>query len=237
MKKRVPDKFWFPWWPDKWLFGSIRIECTLEERAIWVDLVSLASKDDGHIRANEETPYPIEQLAGMFIVPHKTLANAIEKFINLKDKEGKGKLTRTEFGTLYVTTWEKYQFSDRWKREIEKGSSEKTEECSKKKTPIINNSTLNNNKLNNKTYTEEFSQFWEYYNFKVAKKDALKAFRALRRKGEAFDNIMGAAKGYFNHLKNEKVHSNFEKAMMYPATFLRNEKYKDFIGVKYSPPM
>jgi len=235
MKKRVPDKFWFPWWPDKWIFGSVRIEFTPAERGMWVDMLSLASKDDGHIRANEDTPYPIGQLAGMLIIPEKELDAAIKKFIKNK------KLTKLKSGTLYVTKWEKYQFSERHKRrvedEIKKVMSAETVMVSKKKDAIVYNSTLNNNKLNNKTYIDEFSQFWNYYNLKVAKKDALKAFKTLRRKGETFDIIMEAAKGYFNHLKNEKVHSNFEKAMMYPATFLRNEKYKDFMGVKYSPPM
>jgi len=153
MKKRVPDKFWFPWWPDKWIFGSMRIECTVEERAIWVDLLSLASKDNGFIRANEETPYPLEQLAGMLRIPEDIFIKAIEKFINLKDKKGKGKLTKMEDGTLYVTTWEEYQFSDRHKRRVEGEMSDKKDIESKEKDTynIINNSTLNNNKLNNNT--------------------------------------------------------------------------------------
>lgn len=231
MEKRVPDKFWFPWWPDKWIFGSVRIEFTPIERGIWVDLLSLASKDNGHIRANEETPYPLQQLAGMLILPEKELEAAINKFIK------KRKLTKLKSGTLYVTKWKKYQFSDRHKRRVEEEMSDKTDMQSEKKDTILNNNTLKNNKLNNNTYTEEFSQFWDYYNLKVAKQDALKAYKALRRKGETFDNIMDAAKGYFNHLKNEKIHNNFEKNQMYPATFLRNEKFKDFIGVKYRPPM
>jgi len=148
MKKRVPDKFWFPWWPDKWIFGSVRIEFTPAERGIWVDMLSLASKDDGHIRANEETPYPLAQLAGMLIIPEKELDAAIKKFIKHK------KLTKLKSGTLYVTKWEKYQFSDRHKRrvedEIKKAMSEETDTMSKKKDSysILNKSTLNNSKLN-----------------------------------------------------------------------------------------
>ncbi|MEE9510407.1 MAG: phage replisome organizer N-terminal domain-containing protein [Candidatus Bathyarchaeia archaeon] len=231
MKKRAADQFWFPFWVDKWIFGSMRIECTLEERAIWVDLLALASKDEGYIRANEETPYPLQQLAGMLIVPEETLKKAINKFVKL------GKIKREKNKTLYVAKWDKYQFSDRWKREVEKDSSAKTEVSSKKTEPIIDNSTLEDNKVEDNTYTEEFSFFWDYYNNKVAKKDALKAYTTLMRMGETHERIMNAAKGYFNHLRNEKVYSNFEKAMMYPATFLRNEKYKDFLGVKYNPPM
>lgn len=112
MKKRVAEKFWFPWWPDKWIFGSVRIECTPAERGIWVDLLSLASKDDGYIRANEETPYPLQQLSGMLIIPEDELKKAIHKFIQTK------KLTRYNNDILYVTKWDKYQFTDRHKRRV-----------------------------------------------------------------------------------------------------------------------
>lgn len=143
MKKRVPDKFWFPWWPDKWIFGSVRIECTPAERGIWVDLLSLASKDNGYIQANDETPYPLKQLAGMLIIPEKELDDAINKFIKLK------KLTRTKTGTLYVTEWEKYQFSDRHKRRIEEEMADKMATMTKNKDAIVYNSKLKYNKINN----------------------------------------------------------------------------------------
>ena len=146
MKKRVPDKFWFPWWPDKWIFGSMRIECTVEERAIWVDLLSLASKDNGFIRANEEIPYPLEQLAGMLRIPEDIFIKAIEKFINLKDKDGKGKLTKMKDGTLYVTTWEDYQFSRTAKFYAEKGRGE--QKCSHSEQESEEYITLDNSKLN-----------------------------------------------------------------------------------------
>ena len=143
MKKRIPDKFWFPWWPDKWIFGSVRIEFTPAERGIWVDMLSLASKDDGHIRANEETPYPLTQLAGMLIIPEKELDAAIKKFIKHK------KLTKLKSGTLYVTKWEKYQFSERHKRRVEDEMSDNPDTTSKKETPILNNNKINKNTLNN----------------------------------------------------------------------------------------
>jgi len=143
MKKRTPDNFWFPWWPDKWIFGSVRIECTPAERGIWVDLLSLASKDDGHIRANEETPYPLRQLAGMLLIPEKELDNAIKKFTE------KRKLTKTKFGTLYVTKWDKYQFSDRHKRRVKKEMSAESDTMADDEDAILNKNKSNNSKLNN----------------------------------------------------------------------------------------
>jgi len=147
MKERSTSTVWFPFWADKWIFGSVRIECTLEERAIWIDLLSLASKDNGHIRANEDISYPIEQLAGMLMIPIDKLKSAIEKFIKI------GKLKRDKNDTLYIIKWDKYQFSDRWKREKEKegdsrGSSGKTEQCSKKTAPYntIQKNIIENNR-------------------------------------------------------------------------------------------
>ena len=234
MKKRFVERPWFPFWADKWIFGSMRIECTLEERAIWIDLLAFASKDDGYIRANETTPYLIQQLVGMLLIPEDKLKPAIKKFIKLD------KLEEPISGIYRIATWEKYQLSESYNRvqkHRKKKKGGKALHCNENGVTKSYHNKLNHNKLNNNTYTDEFSLFWNYYNYKVAKKDALKAFEALRRKGETFDNIMEAAKGYFNHLRNEKVHSNFEKAMMYPATFLRNEKWKDFLGVVYHLPM
>lgn len=120
---------WIPFWIDKWIFGSLRIEHTLEERAVWIDLLALAAKDNGYIRANEETPYPIQQLAGMLIIPEEKLCSAIEKFIETN------KLEKEKNGTLHVTTWEKYQFTDRYKRMLKQDSSAKTEQSSEKRKP------------------------------------------------------------------------------------------------------
>lgn len=149
MKKRVPDKFWFPWWPDKWIFGSVRIEFTPAERGIWVDLLSLASKDDGYIRANEETAYPLDQLAGMLRIPLEEFKKAIRKFIKNK------KLTKTKAGTLYITKWDKYQFSDRHKRRLEREMAGNKDTMAGNKDTILNKSTLNNNKLKNKTLNKK----------------------------------------------------------------------------------
>lgn len=103
---------WIPLWIDKWIFGSTRIELNLEERSIWVDFMALAAKDDGYIRANEETPYPIEQLAGLLIVPKDMLRSAIQKFIQTKKIEDMGN------GILKIIKWEEYQLSDSYRRVI-----------------------------------------------------------------------------------------------------------------------
>ena len=88
MRKRT-GRDWFPFWVDKWIFGSTRIELTLEERSIWVDLMALGAKDDGYIRANKITPYPPEQLAGMLVIPADKLKSALAKFMKVGKIEEK----------------------------------------------------------------------------------------------------------------------------------------------------
>ena len=110
MKKCLSNQLWIPLWIDKWIFGSTRIECTLEERAIWIDFIALAGKDDGYIRANENTPYLLEQIAGLLIIPIENLKTAIQKFKDM------GKINEDENGIIKILNWEKFQIPDTYKR-------------------------------------------------------------------------------------------------------------------------
>lgn len=126
MGKRQPSQIWFPLYADKWIFGSTRIELNdPSERGIFVDLLAIATKHGGYIRANESTPYVPEQLAGLLLVDVKLLNRTIEKCIE------HGKLERLQNGTLKVVNWESYQLSERYIRKLE-NSSGKTEHSSKK---------------------------------------------------------------------------------------------------------
>jgi len=109
--KRGISYAWFPLWIDKWLWGSTRHELNHEERAIFVDLLALAAKDDGFIRANETTPYPIEQLAGMLQASKELVSNTISKCIKY------GKLIEKE-GIYFVNNWNEYRLSQRHKKRV-----------------------------------------------------------------------------------------------------------------------
>ena len=135
MQKKEANLKWFPIWVEKWLWGSTRLELTIEERAVWIDLLAIASKDGGHIRANEGYPYPPEQLAGMLRIPVELLNHAIERCLET------GKLRKDNDGSLYVVNWDEYQFSDRYLRKLKKTKhnitlhnrgSKKPEPCSDK---------------------------------------------------------------------------------------------------------
>jgi len=115
----------------------MRIEFEPSERAIWIDLLALAAKDDGWIRANEDTPYLITQLAGLLVYPEELFSKAIEKFIE------KGKLARDDKGILKIVNWEKYCGSKdyrrvlkwRYLREKEEGVTPSVTGCNEKRIP------------------------------------------------------------------------------------------------------
>jgi len=159
MKKRVAGKEWIPLWIDQWIFGSTRIELNPEERGIFIDLLALAGKDDGYIRANEDIGYLPIQLAGILNVDLEILKKGIKKCIETD------KIIEVKPNIYKIKNWEVYQLSDRTKREYKmevtsekmEDTSEKVEDASEKmevasekaETNINNNININNNSNSN----------------------------------------------------------------------------------------
>lgn len=114
MKKRTGDD-WFPFWIDKWIFGSTRDELTVEECAVWIDFLALSYKDDGYIRANVGIPYPIKRLSGLLNRSEKLIQQLIDKCLDPKIN----KLRLEPDGTLYVLSHPEYELSSRHKRRLE----------------------------------------------------------------------------------------------------------------------
>lgn len=136
MKRGKQVDPWFPFFIDKWIFGSTRHELILRDaqgkyiddlRGIFVDLLVLSKKDDGFIRANESTPYPMSQLAGMFNVPEEKLRKVIEICLDPKV----GKMKETAPGIYYINSTMLYDFSDRHRRRV----SAKPDMASEKAAP------------------------------------------------------------------------------------------------------
>jgi len=235
LKKRLSERPWFPFWADKWIFGSMRLECTIEERAIWIDLLALASKDDGHIRANEETPYLPRQLAGIFNIPEEILKSAIEKFIKLN------KLARSNTGTLYVVTWDKYQLSEsyeRVKKHRKKKSNGKTLQCNEKGVTKSNKNNKNNKKKIKITYDQAeldrlFEKWWKRYPRSNDKGKAKgKWLNLIQNEGVDPQELEDALTGYINILNNEQTDEQFIK---HAKTFLYNGNKKKKIESTWRP--
>lgn len=108
---------------------------THEQRAVWVDLLTVAAKDDGYIRADEGLPYPMEKLTGFLQVPESLLIATIERCLEKK------KLTRMPDGTLYITKWDDFKLTPRYRRMVETQSqsddwaAKKTKELETAKNP------------------------------------------------------------------------------------------------------
>jgi hypothetical protein len=273
MKRGRQIDTWYPFYIDKWLFGSTRHELVItpgwaerfpelvaavpksiigrpftDLRGIFVDLMTLSKKDGGYIRANEDTPYPVEQLAGMFCVP----ADHVRAAIGICVHKRVGKLSEPSPGIYYVESTEAYSLSDRWKREkmlglgecsgISEQGSKKREAGSKKADPILNKNKGNKIKEENTRdgriqdeFDPLFEEFWGGYPKKIAKDYAREKFMILARTGK-IPELMKATKGYMDFLKHKLVHEKFKQTPLNPATFLTKNRWRDYIDFKYEPP-
>jgi len=88
-----------------------------------------------------------------------------------------------------------------------------------------------------KNIESEFNQFWDAYPWKEGKQDALKAFTSLRRSGVKLEDIAAGVNGYLDYLKHEKIKNGFNRRPKLPATLLRNDRWKEYAGFKYQPPL
>jgi len=241
MIKKIPDQLWFPFWVDKWIFGSMRLEFNAEERAVWIDLMALAAKDNGYIRANEVTPYPAQQLAGMLRYPEDLFAKTIEKFVE------KDKLRRDKNSILYITNWQKYKLTDSYKRVLKHrgilpdetpGVSNETRRITQIKSnhiQIKSNHIINAGNSGDRT----FEEIWKKWPRKEDKGKAREKYNFLvnRMKIEP-ERLRRAVDGYLNcegSKGTEKWFIKYLKTFFYagkpkegiPGTWEEYEKYAD----------
>ena len=248
MKRGKDIDKWYPFWIDKWLFGSTRHELIIREgdavhdlRGIFIDLLTLSKKDQGFIRANETTPYPLEQLAGMFCVPLELLKRTIAICVVA------GKLVESSPGIYYVASTGEYELKKTAKYEaaakLKSGEKDEAGQLfppgGQNLPPILDKKIKDNMKEDKEkpvSLESEFKLFWEAYGLKVAKEDAFNTYKALRRSGVEMKEIARAVNGYHDFLKIKKE-DGFEQAQMYPASFLRKNKWRDYVGIVYKPKL
>ncbi len=108
-------QMWIPLYVDKWIFGSTRIELDPAERSVFIDLMAFGAKDNGFIRANEITPYPHTQLAGLLNIPIGLLDSTISKCLKF------GKIEEPIAGIYKLCNWDKFQLSEDYKYRISTG--------------------------------------------------------------------------------------------------------------------
>jgi hypothetical protein len=86
-----------------WIHGSIRLDCTAEERSIFADLMAMAneSRSRGIIQANPTTPYPHQYIAQVLNVPLGLLERCLKKF------QTQGRIHENETG-IFLSNFEYY---------------------------------------------------------------------------------------------------------------------------------
>lgn len=159
---------WIPLWVDKWLFGSTRLELTSEERSVFIDLLCLASINDGFIGANEQTPYPHSQICGMLNISNELLKRTIDKCVKT------GKII-DENGVYRIVNWSKYKLSDAQYGIVDIPERKKTKEKkdddsgSTFKKPTIEEIREYCESRNNGIDAEQFYNFYESKGWMVGK--------------------------------------------------------------------
>ena len=83
-------------------------------------------------------------------------------------------------------------------------------------------------------YEQLFNRFWLMYPLKVHKKTAHRIFIRRCKQGHG-EKILKCLEGYINHLKRYRRATGDDKWMMHASTFLNDERYLDYEGIKYKP--
>ena len=223
MKSKSDAMQWIPLWVDKWIFGTTRIELEPDERSVWIDLMAVAAKDKGFIRANVGVAYPPHQLAGLLCITEELLLRAIQKCINV------GKLAKCENGGGYLLiNWDEYQLTERHKRRFKpttKEMSSKTDMMTENEDRIIEDIKKNRE--------ENIKIYGEFQNVKLTEEEYKKLIDKFGEAGvkERIENLSSgiASKGYKykSHyatiLNWERIHPKNIKATKIEGDYPRAE--------------
>jgi uncharacterized protein YdaU (DUF1376 family) len=85
-------------------------------------------------------------------------------------------------------------------------------------------------------FDQLFIEFWNAYPKKVHKKASRTIFLSLCEKGLIKEFSEGFS-GYMNSLKISRVHKNFKQEPMNPETFMGEDRWREYMGVEYTPPL
>jgi hypothetical protein len=112
---------WIKLWVDGWLDGTLRLDLSPDERALFVDLLALAgrSRFPGIICAGEDVPYPHHILATRLGLDLDFFERTLEK-LKLQDRVSENR------NGIHIVNWDRYQPSYTKKEGGQKGNQEKS---------------------------------------------------------------------------------------------------------------
>ena len=95
---------WFKHFADESILGTLKTQCTAEERGVWWDLMELAAKGrrPGIIAPNRTEPYPFERIAQLCNIDLELLTNCLRKF-----QEQERLVVKAD--GIHILNWKKFQ--------------------------------------------------------------------------------------------------------------------------------
>jgi len=95
---------WFKHFVDESIMGTLKTECTPEERGVWWDLLELAalSRTPGIVQANKQQAHTEERLSQLMNVPLDLLQRCLQLFAD------QGRVV-TKTDGIHIVNWKKYQ--------------------------------------------------------------------------------------------------------------------------------
>jgi len=207
---------WIKWYPVQWLHSTARDEMSVEERATFHDFVCLAA---------------VSSIPGQFkFVNAESLSRQLNTDVKIIEKtliccknKNRLKITKTKEGFVCkITKWHIYQPVTEMK-----GVNNKQENIDLKLTL---REEKKREEKKREEYSKLFEKFWREYPRKKEKRVAFDVFSKLKKSEQ--EQVIVCARNYHEEVKNKKIEESYIK---HPATFLRKERWKDYIKQKVNP--
>jgi len=98
---------WFKLWPREWIYGDLRTELTIEERALWTDLLAMAalSPEDGVVCESKRNGYSVPRLAAILNFSPAFVTETIEKLSGNRLKM----ITVLKRNRIKIRNWRRFQ--------------------------------------------------------------------------------------------------------------------------------
>lgn len=226
---RRPADLWF--WSD-W-FSSIDVRsCSLAAQGLWVNMLGIMSKSDRKgflsINGKQMDSKELAKFVGVFKDEVEELLIELEYY---------KVFSRDADGTIYNRRMERESDLSRKRAEAGRlGGLKQTSSKSESKSESKHEATLES-EYDNDSYSsikeDNFHTWWERYPRKLGKQDAVKAYAAAL-KTATVDDLSKALDAYLVEIKRL---STEEKFIKHPATFLRADRWRDYLDMPTKMPL
>lgn len=169
-------------------------------------LLTLAGKTDadGALRQGDGSPLTVLQLGIMTGLPASDIAGAIDY---LSDDDV-GIMGTADDGAYEFAAWARYQDGSRAEYQRQRRASKAAEAAESDRIDDL------------------FAQWWSVYPRKVAKSEAMKAWKSLAKAGIPLEEVVAATQYLVETADYKPFHGEMQY-VPYPATWLRGRRYEE----------